>query len=270
MSATPRQPDTEPAAPRDGEDHGPAWHKSALRENFESVIVAVLFAVFVRGFIAQPYKIPSGSMEESLLIGDHLIVNKVLYGSGTDREGSPLLPTAPVQRGDVVIFRPPHDENTDYIKRVIGLPGDELRLVYDRGRNGVRVLVDGQPLAESYRLEEGAEPVRVEGARWVVNYTGTPPEKVHGWLSRTFTLGEDQFFVMGDNRNDSADSRAWGEDFFVDGERIRGKAWRLYWSYDGDQQEPSPGLLGRLRFYGRIAWNFFSKSRWDRTLDPIR
>lgn len=243
---------------------------SALRENLESILVAVLFALFVRGFVAQPYKIPSGSMEENLLVGDHLVVNKVAYGAGTDSDGPWFLPTQRVQRGDVVIFRPPHAPETDYIKRVIGLPGETITVTFDPRRNGVRVAVDGEPLPESHRLRPGDEPVVEEGAEWTVNLTGPPMEPGNGWLRRSFELGEDQYFMMGDNRNDSLDSRAWGKAFAVDGERIRGRAWFIYWSYDGEQPEPPPGLGARLAYYGKIALGFFSNTRWERTFQPIR
>ena len=158
--------------------------ESVLRENFESIIVAVLFAIFVRGFIAQPYKIPSGSMEDNLLVGDHLVVNKIAYGEGASRDGIGLLPTHAVERGDVIIFRPPNAPETDYIKRVIGLPGEELRIVYDKERNGVRVFVDGKALPESYRLEPGGPVQEVADAVWTVNYTGIAPEKRYGLFSR--------------------------------------------------------------------------------------
>jgi signal peptidase I len=244
--------------------------RGAMRENLESILVAVLFALFVRGFIAQPYKIPSGSMEENLLVGDHLVVNKVAYGAGTDSDGPWFLPTQRVQRGDVVIFRPPHAPETDYIKRVIGLPGETVTVTRNAQRNGVRVFIDGEALPEDFRTEAGSEPTPEEGAEWVVNSTGRPIEQGAGWSSRSFPLGEDEFFMMGDNRNDSLDSRAWGEAYAVDGERIRGRAWFIYWSYDGDQPEPPPGLVGRIGYYGKIALGFVTRTRWSRSFNPIR
>lgn len=246
--------------------------RGAMRENLESILVAVLFALFVRGFIAQPYKIPSGSMEENLLVGDHLVVNKVAYGAGTDSDGPWFLPTQRVQRGDVIIFRPPHAPETDYIKRVIGLPGETVTISRDARRNGIRVFIDGEPLPENYRTEPGAEPTLQDGAEWVVNSTGTPisvRERAQ-WSSRNFVLGEDEFFMMGDNRNDSLDSRAWGDSYAVQGERIRGRAWFIYWSYDGDEPEPPPGLVARVGYYSKIALGFFTRTRWSRSFDPIR
>jgi signal peptidase I len=253
----------EPARPA-----APAWRKSALRDNFEAVATAVLFAVFVRGFIAQPYKIPSGSMEETLLVGDHLVVNKVVYGEGAAKDGSALLPTMPVRRGDVVIFRPPipEEEESDYIKRVIGLPGDEIRLLYSPKRNGVRVIVNGQVLPERYRTAAGGPVTPEEGARWTVNGTGEAREgKTPGWNDRTIRLGPDEYWMMGDNRNNSEDSRVWGP---VRSERIRGRAWFIYWSYEGEPGEPR-SLGEQVALYLRIAWGFFTHSRWSRTLDVI-
>jgi signal peptidase I len=247
-----------------------SWRKSALRENFESIAGAVLFAIFVRGFIAQPYKIPSGSMEETLLVGDHLVVNKVVLGDGAQDDGPVVLPTDRIRRGDVVIFRPPHEEGTDYIKRVIGLPGEELKLIYQPSRNGVRVSVDGQPLPESYRLKAGGSVVEEPGAKWTVDYDGMPPETdpKHRWYARTVKLGPDEYFMMGDNRNNSQDSRFWGP---VKAERVRGRAWFVYWSFENDgEQEPQGGLLRRIGFYARIALRFFPDSRWERTFRPIR
>ena len=246
--------------------------KGAMRENLESILVAVLFALFVRGFIAQPYKIPSGSMEENLLVGDHLVVNKVAYGAGTDSDGPWFLPTRGVQRGDVIIFRPPHAPQTDYIKRVIGLPGERVTITRNQQRNGVRVFIDGEALPENFRVTVGAEPTLEEGAEWIVNSTGMPiaQRERAQWSSRNFVLGDDEFFMMGDNRNDSLDSRAWDEAYAVKGERIRGRAWFIYWSYDGDEPEPPPGLMGRVGYYGKIALGFFTKTRWGRTFAPIR
>lgn len=243
--------------------------KGALRENFEAIAVAALFALFVRTFIAQPYKIPSGSMLENLLIGDHLVVNKVVFGDGADREGSAAFPTAKLRRGDVVIFRPPHADEVDYIKRVIGLPGEELGLVYSPERGGVRVTVNGEPLPESYRRSPEGPVVEEPGAKWVLNCTGEAPEtRFPGWAARRITLGPDEYFMMGDNRNDSMDSRFWGT---VKAERLRGRAWFVYWSFDSRDLPPEPRTLGeRIRLYSRVVLGFFSQTRWARTFHVIR
>jgi signal peptidase I len=235
----------------------------------ESILVAVLFAMFVRGFVAQPYKIPSGSMKENLLVGDHLVVNKVVYGTDSTRDGAALLPTHHLERGDIVIFRPPHEPETDYIKRVIGLPGEEVTLTYSPKRNGVRVLVDGTPLPESYRTEPGGPVTEEPGARWVVNNTGMATELRQGWAVRHFQVPAGQYLMLGDNRNESSDSRFWPVPT-VPASSIRGRAWFIYWSYDVDERAGEPRTLGeRLGHYGSIAIHFFSRSRWSRTFQPV-
>lgn len=257
------------AKDRKAEDATAEPPKSALRENFESIVVAVLFALFVRTFIAQPYKIPSGSMEDTLLVGDHLVVDKVGYGDGADRDGLSLLPTRPIRRGDVVIFRPPINDREDYIKRVIGLPGERIGLTYSPERNGVRVHVDGKPLPENYRLSHFGEVHEEPGAQWTVTFTGEPPEPRNGWLATEHVLGPGQYFVMGDNRNNSEDARFWPV-HHVDAERIRGRAMFIYWSYDVGRDDPEPkGLLARVGHYAKIALTFVTRSRWSRTFHPI-
>ena len=196
-------------------------------------------------------------------------------GDGASHEGPSFLPSRRIERGDVVIFRPPvtpiTDETTDYIKRIIGLPGDRLVLTYDEARDGVRVNVNGQDLPESFRLGHFATPHEEVGSEWTVTFEGEPPELRRDGSPRYFTLGADEFFAMGDNRNDSADSRFWGGSYAVKGERIRGLAWFVYWSYDVRDNNPEPtGLVPRLRQYVRIALTFVTRTRWERTLLPIR
>lgn len=243
--------------------------RSAMRENFESVVVAALFALFVRSFVAQPYKIPSGSMEDNLLVGDHLVVNKVAYGDGASGDGFSLVPTHRVRRGDVVIFRPPDDDKQDFIKRVIGLPGETVELTFSAQRNGVRVHVDGRPIPENYRNGHFGPVTEEPDAEWTVTYADSPPELRHGWLHRRFVLGSDEYFMMGDNRNNSEDSRFWSY-HGVKGERIRGHAMFIYWSYDVGDADPEPKGLGRrIAHYARIALTFFTRSRWERTFQAI-
>lgn len=253
---------------RDAET-GPRPRRSALRENFEAIVVAVIFAIFVRGFVAQPYKIPSGSMKDNLLIGDHLVVNKVVYGADPTGDGPLLAPRRAAERGDVVIFRPKHEPDVDYIKRILGLPGEEITLTYSPERNGVRVLADGEPVPESYRKEPDGPVIEEPGARWVVTNAGLPPEPERGWAVRRIRLGPDEYLVLGDNRNHSADSRFWA-DPAVPASNIRGRAWAIYWSWDVDHEQRAPRTLGeRLAFYGRIAWNFLSGTRWSRTFQHV-
>jgi signal peptidase I len=172
----------------------------------------------------------------------------------------------------VVIFRPPPvpdttDEGSDYIKRVIGLPGDELLIAYDPERNNVKVHVNGEPLPESWRMGHFGEPHVDPGARWIVTHAGSPQDV----RPQVFKLADDEYFVMGDNRNNSLDSRFWGESYAVKAERIRGLAWFIYWSYDvrGDEPEPQ-GFAKRVANYAKIALTFFTRTRWERTCMPIR
>ncbi len=252
----------------------PAAPRSALRENFEAIALAALFALFVRTFIAQPYKIPSGSMEENLLIGDHLVVNKILLGSAPGPDGfTPFCQRAP-RRGDVVIFRPPNGDESDYIKRVIGLPGETLTLAYTPARNGVRVSINGTPLAENYELAKGGPVTEEPNALWTCLYDRLrqPPEadtlRHPDWMIRTVHLGPDEYWMMGDNRNNSEDSRFWGP---VKAERLRGRAWFVYWSFDTKDLPPEARNLGeQVHLYLHILLRFLADSRWSRTLHLIR
>ena len=126
----------------ENENAGASFRKSTAREYFESICVAVILALFVRTFVVQAFKIPTGSMENNLLIGDHLLVNKFVFAPTLSRVEEKLLPIDPIRRGDILVFKYPEDPERDFIKRVIGLPGEEVRL------HEGRVLIDGVPLTE--------------------------------------------------------------------------------------------------------------------------
>ena len=183
----------------------PRWQK-LLKEYVEALAVALVLALFIRTFVVQAFKIPSESMVPTLLVGDHLLVSKFAYGIKLPVVDKTLLKTGDPERGDVIVFEYPENRELDYIKRVIGLPGDKVEL-----RNNVLYRND-QPVQEPYKhLEDHLIP----GTR--VNWG---PE----------TVPDNQYFVMGDNRDHSQDSRYWG---FVPREYIRGKAWVIYWSWGG-------------------------------------
>ncbi len=170
--------------------------KSVFREYFESLIVAVILALFVRTWVFQAFKIPTGSMEPNLLVGDHLIVNKMTF--------------SPVHRGDIIVFKFPKDPERDFIKRVIGLPGDKIEL------KRKTVFVNGQALAEPYA--HFIEPPRGEN------------EPVSEDVRQDYgpvTVPSDQFFMMGDNRDNSEDGRYWG---FLPKSYVKGKAEFMYFS----------------------------------------
>ena len=190
----------------------------------------MILALFVRTFVVQAFKIPTGSMENNLLIGDHLLVNKFVFGPTRDaRSSARCCRSATIQRGDVIVFKYPEEPERDFIKRVIGLPGETVELrekkVYINGtaaRRAVRALPDAAVerrtrRSTSFDVRERYGPVTV------------PP---------------DQYFVMGDNRDNSQDSRYWG---FLPRDYIKGKALMIYWSYESGREDYEDEGLGATR-----------------------
>lgn len=187
----------------------PAAHrKSTGREYLESICIAVVLALFVRTFVVQAFKIPTGSMENNLLIGDHLLVNKFVFAPTLFGFERALLPIDPIRRGDILVFKFPEEPERDFIKRVIGLPGETLVM---RER---KIYVDGKAIDEPYaRFNSLTDPTVIATDR-LLNYG---PVKVP----------EGHYFMMGDNRDNSQDSRYWG---FMPREYIKGKALFIYFS----------------------------------------
>jgi len=183
----------------------PRWQK-LLKEYVEALAVALILALVIRSFVVQAFKIPSESMVETLLVGDHLLVSKFAYGVKLPFTDKTLVKTGDPERGDVIVFEYPENRDLDYIKRIIGLPGDVVEL-----KNNV-LYRNGQAVEEPYK--------RVEAGRVPGTKSTWGPE----------TVPEGQYFVMGDNRDHSQDSRYWG---YVPREFIRGKAWVIYWSWAG-------------------------------------
>jgi len=228
--------------------------KSAARESFESLVIAVILAMFVRTFVFQAFKIPTGSMENNLLIGDHLLVNKFIFGPGASSLERAILPMGTIRRGDVIVFKYPVDPSRDFIKRVIGLPGETLEV------RAKRVYINGQPLDEPYAhfIQAPASP---EEFREV---TSVDVLEHYGPVS----IPADRYFMMGDNRDNSADSRFWG---FLPKDLIKGKAVVIYWSYDGGREELQDESAGAtITRLGSVALHFFTRTRWDRMLHQIR
>lgn len=192
--------------------------KSSLRENIEAILVAVLLALFIRGFVVQAFKIPSGSMENTLLIGDHILVNKFIYGVKVPFTGITVIPGKKPQRGDIVVFRYPKNPKKDYIKRVVGVAGDTIEI-----RNK-KVYVNG--VLENNPFAIYSEPNIIRYERDNMRPTVVPPNSL---------------FVMGDNRDNSQDSRFWG---FVKLGALRGKAFMIYWSWDKYKFDLFNGRLG--------------------------
>ena len=181
--------------------------KPLWREYGEALIVALLLALVIRTFIVQAFKIPSESMLQTLLVGDHLLASKFSYGIKLPFTNTYIYKGASPQRGDVIIFEYPNDPSVDYIKRVVGLPGDTVEV---RNKQLYR---NGEPVREAY--VRFTEPDRM-----------APVRDNFGPV----TVPEDKYFVMGDNRDNSLDSRFWG---FVDLSAVKAKAWRIYWSWGG-------------------------------------
>jgi signal peptidase I len=193
---------------------------SVLREYAEALIMAVVLALFIRTFIVQAFKIPSGSMLPTLQIGDHLLVNKFLYGVRIPLIGKRVLPIREPAHDDVIVFIYPQDPTKDFIKRVKGLPGETIEI-----RNK-KLYVDGEMVADANAYFDDT-PERV---------TRSPRDNFG-----PFVVPDGEVFVMGDNRDHSHDSRFWGT---VPIDDILGKAFVLYWSWDSKEFRPRWGRLG--------------------------
>jgi signal peptidase I len=228
------------------------FKKSVVREYFESIVIAVILALFVRTWVVQAFKIPTGSMENNLLIGDHLLVNKFVFGPTPLAIGRAVLPVRPIARGDIVVFKYPDEPDRDFIKRVIGLPGETIEL------KNKKVHVNGQPLEEPY-----------------VHFL-TPPSNEYQEVT-SFDLRErfgpvtvppNQYFVMGDNRDNSQDSRYWG---FLPRHYVKGKALVIYWSYESGRADYlDEGFVATLKRLGSVVTHFFTRTRWERLFNQIR
>ena len=227
------------------------FKKSTFREYFESLLIAVILALFVRTWVVQAFKIPTGSMENNLLVGDHLLVNKYVFGSTASEGERFLLPADKVSRGDIVVFKFPRAPERDFIKRIIGLPGETLE-VRDK-----TVMIDGTVLDEPYlpewmtSLAEGS--FAIDGRD---NFGPLPIPTGH-------------YFVMGDNRDNSEDSRYWGT---LPHDHLKGKAVVIYWSYQIEGQEIvlNPGVGETVRRFASVVTHFFTRTRWDRMFQQVR
>ncbi len=204
--------------------------KSVVREYLEAIIIAVLLALFIRSFIVQAFKIPSGSMLPTLKVGDYLLVNRFIYGIKNPFTDETLIPLSRPERGDVVVFRYPKDPSIDYIKRVIGVPGDII-IMKDK-----QLFINGERVTDSHAWISDPDTVLPAAESVRDNFGPIIVPKGH-------------IFVMGDNRDNSYDSRFWG---FVDEKKILGQAFILYWSWDMGTPLLSFSRLGSIR-WGRIA-----------------
>ncbi len=227
------------------------FKKSVAREYLESIVVAVILALFIRTFAIQAFKIPTGSMEPNLLIGDHLLVNKLVYSPSLGPLETALMGKRPIERGHVVVFKFPEDPTRDFIKRVIGLPGETVEI------RDKTVFIDGRPLKEPYAhfIEQ---PLRPDDPEY-----GLRTESIRdNWGPQVVPAG--QLLVLGDNRDNSRDSRFWG---FLPEDQVKGRALLVYWSYAADRQEyQETGLLNWVK----STFAALFKTRRERFFHVIR
>ena len=215
--------------------------KAILRDYVETILICVIFVIFSRAFVFQQSKIPSGSMEDTLLVGDYIMVNRFIYAPTSLGLERALLPIKPIQRGDIVVFKQPNEPEIDYIKRVVGIPGDTVEV-----RRGY-LFVNGDPIPEPYVNEA-----------YRINATYQHPVKVK----------PGHYFVMGDHRNSSSDSRVWGQ---VPRELVKGRALLIWYSFDEQRSNTAYLPLDeRLKSWAYKLRHFAGRTRWGRCFSLIR
>ncbi|MCZ2156078.1 MAG: signal peptidase I [Bryobacterales bacterium] len=255
-------PATPPAPQPDEPAPGP--RAAETRNVFAEWAITILILLFGITFLVQAFVIPTGSMEDTLLVGDHLLVDKLAYAPASGME-TWLLPYQEVKRGDIVVFRYPEDVTQTFVKRVIGIPGDRLRF------EEFQLFLNGHKVKEDFVYHKSGyvDPYRD-------NFPSLPnvalPEAANTMLENNVVDGElvvpeGHYFVMGDNRDNSSDSRYWG---FVPRRNIIGKPLLIYWSYDAPTERWTSGSLLNPRYFGDLVSGFVSKTRWDRTFRLIR
>ncbi len=267
-SAPAPAPDAAPQSPlpsADASGEEPLSSRAGILGSIQSLSVTVVIAVFVITFLVQAFQIPSESMENTLLIGDYLLVDKVHYGHGGAWGG--ILPYREIQRGDIIVFRYPVHPSQHFVKRVIGLPGDRIHMV------NKRVFVNDRPVEEHYVVYNGhgSDPYRDDfpslahaggsvEARWWI--------QMHKWVrDGELVVPPGSYFVLGDNRDESLDSRYWG---FVPRENIIGRPLLIYWSVrhpDGAESAMADDTLSRFTF---LLTHLLQFTRWDRTFRIVR
>lgn len=242
---------------RPASEQAAGMHKKGLiREYFELVAVTVVFTLYLQTFVIQAFQIPSSSMEDNLLVGDHLLVNKCVFsGFGVGSLVDSVLPFEDPKRGDIVVFKYPEDPTKDFVKRVIGLPGETVEI-----RNK-QVLISGKPLEETYKFhkDEHIYPSYELGLRadLAIRDNFGPVQVPVGHL-----------FVMGDNRDNSLDSRYWGP---LPRSYLKGKPLVIYWSYEADKESyMTTDYSTRAKNLLSTVINFIPRTRWSRFFRIIR
>ncbi len=207
--------------------------KSTVREYAEAIVIAVILTLFIRTFVIQAFRIPTGSMEDTLLIGDFLFVNKFLYGAHVPFTDAVLPAVRDPKRGDVMVFKFPKDPTRDFIKRLIAAPGDTLQII-DK-----TVYLNGEPQKEPYALFSTA---RIRPTTYK-NPQIYPPGAGNRDNYGPIVIPPGHYFMMGDNRDNSDDSRFWG---FLSRDLIKGKAEFIYWSWNKEKTRPRLNRIGRI------------------------
>ena len=244
-------------------------NQTTISEYLESLLVTVILALFGTSFVVQAFKIPSQSMERTLLVGDHLLVNKFIFG-GRGQWYDKFLPYRTLQRGDIIVFKYPYQDHPHFVKRVIGLPGDHLKIVDQQ------VYINDKPLNEPYVVHDpssGYDPLNYSfppvGSQ--IYMSPLQPEWAHEIRKHIqgdeLVVPPDRYFAMGDNRDHSLDSRYWG---FVDRDAIMGRPFLIYWSVDANSTD-----YGEISFAQRILGIFDTlmhlpaRTRWGRMLHTV-
>ncbi len=268
---------------------------STFREYFELFAETLVYVFFVMTFLLQSFVIPTGSMQNNILIGDHLLVNKVAYSRFPGTVDDIIFPQKAITRGAIVTFKAPAEMDKEYVKRVIGLPGETVRII-DK-----KVYINGKLLVESYAHFNEAN---INGSGYGDSFPLQQPRYIdvlgkisflpfyindeNGFVDskrtmavcdkfkdavldidneKVFRVPKDYYFCMGDNRDHSYDSRFWGP---VPAGYIIGKPWRIYWSYESTTEEYlTPGIQHKAKDIAMTIINFFSKTRWERTIKKI-
>ena len=240
--------------------------KGIVRDYFETIVICVVFVIFARAFVFQQSKIPTGSMIPTLLVGDYIMVNKFIYSPSSSWAESSLLPVRDIKRGDIIVFKYPEEPEKDYIKRVVGLPGEFLEI------REKTVYINGIPLQEDYKRHE----TDMDPDSWARIKEGEPPlsaaqPPARRWQSRLGTedfaqvlIPEGHYFCMGDNRDNSKDSRSWGT---VPRANIKGKAFIIWWSFSGEENDYiKTTMVERVKSIANKLIYFLPKSRYNRCL----
>jgi signal peptidase I len=261
----------EPDSPSSAPESHPLHHRPTVLSAMQSLLNLIVIAIFIITFCVQPFRIPSESMESTLLVGDFLLVDKQA-APGADSSAS-LLPSSSIHRGDIIVFHDPVDSSLHLVKRVIGLPGDHLRL------HSGRVFINGRALTEPYAVYRPSPPDNFRDN--FPRFESVDPEVDSRWWIRMRSLIDNgeliiptgNYFVMGDNRNDSEDSRYWG---FVPRENIVGKPLLIYFSLQQPDSDDAGNLTQealaenqRRQHPGKID-SLVDFARWGRTFQIVR